>query len=174
MNFIDIILILPIIWFAYAGFKRGLIIELASLLALILGIYAALHFSDFVEEILQNVINMGPRYREIVAFIITFLVVIVVVHLIGKILEKIINLIFLGFLNKMAGGLFGILKGVVILSIILVIINQFDDTFISQEKKEGSIFYKPIASIAPMLWNRLQTHEYFIPPEVEDDRFDKI
>ena len=67
MNIIDIILILPIIWFAYAGFKRGLIIELASLVALILGIYAALYFSFYAENFLENIFNMGPKYRGILS-----------------------------------------------------------------------------------------------------------
>ncbi len=168
MNIIDLILIIPILWFAYTGFKRGLIIELASLVALILGIYAALYFSFYIEDFLDKVLNMGPKYRAIVAFIMTFVVVIVVVHIIGKILEKLINLVALGFLNKMAGGLFGILKGAVFLSIILLIINHFDDQLISQEKKEGSLFYKPVAGIAPFLWNELQEQEWIEPPSKDD------
>ena len=168
MNIIDIILIIPIIWFAYLGFKRGLIIELASLIALILGIYAALYFSFYAEDLLANIFNMGPKYRGIAAFILTFVVVIVVVHLIGKLLEKIINLVALGFLNKLAGGIFGVLKGAVLLSVILLILNQFNNKLISQEKKEGSMFYGPVAGIAPLLWDKLQNQEYIDPPEKDD------
>lgn len=156
MNIIDIILFIPIIWFAYAGFKRGFIIELASLVALILGIYTALYFSFYAENFLEHILNMGPKYRPIVAFILTFIVVIVLVHLIGKLLERLINLVALGFLNKFAGGIFGILKGALFLSIVLLIINQFNDKFISEDKKEGSMLYGPVASLAPYLWHQVE------------------
>jgi len=176
MNIIDIILIIPIIWFAYVGFKRGLIIELASLLALILGIYAALYFSFFAENFLENILNVGPKYRGVFAFILTFIVVIVIVHLIGRLLEKVVNMVALGFLNKMAGGIFGILKGAVILSIVLLIISKFDGDLISQEKKEGSLFYNKVAGIAPMLWEKLQEQEMIEPPSKNDvnKNFDRV
>ena len=54
MNWLDIVLAIPLLWFLYRGFRNGLIIELASLAALILGIYAALHFSFYVQEYLEK------------------------------------------------------------------------------------------------------------------------
>ena len=156
MNIIDIILIIPIIWFAYQGFKRGLIIELASLLALILGIYAALYFSNYAADFLANNLDLGPKYIPIISFIITFIVVVIIVYFIGKILEKLVNMVALGFLNKLAGGIFGILKAAIFISIIFLIINHFNDKLISQEKKDGSLLYGPVAGIAPLLWNSLE------------------
>ena len=156
MNFLDIIFIIPIIWFAYHGFKRGLIIELASLLALILGIYAALYFSGYAADFLINNMKMDPKYVPLTSFILTFIVVVIIVYFIGKILEKLVNIVALGFLNKLAGGVFGILKAVVVVSIILLIINHFNDDLISKQKKKNSFLYAPIASIAPFLWQGLE------------------
>lgn len=168
MNYIDIILIIPVIWFAYQGFKRGLIIELASLIALILGIYAAIYFSGYAAEFLVNNFDMGPKYVQVIAFIITFIVVVVLVHLLGRILEKLINMVALGFLNKLTGGLFGILKAVLFMSIAIMVINHFNNKFISEEKQEGSFFFEPIAVVAPFLWNQL---ENFDP---DGDQYDKL
>lgn len=156
MNFLDIIFIIPIVWFAYQGFKRGLIIELASLLALILGIYAALYFSGYAANFLINSIDMGPKYVPMASFILTFIVVVIIVYFIGKILEKLVNIVALGFLNKLAGCFFGILKAAVVLSIVLLIINQFNDDLISRQKKKNSFLYGPIAGIAPILWKSLE------------------
>lgn len=156
MNFLDIIFIIPIVWFAYQGFKRGLIIELASLLALILGVYAALYFSDYAANFLINNMDMGPKYVPLTSFILTFIVVVVLVYFIGKILEKLINIVALGFLNKLAGSIFGILKAAVVLSIVLLIINQFNDDLISKQNKKNSLLYGPISGIAPILWQHLE------------------
>jgi len=169
MNFLDIIFIIPIIWFAYQGFKRGLIIELASLAALILGIYAALYFSYYAENFLVNNMNMDTEYVSIIGFIITFLIVVIIVYFIGKILEKVVNMVALGFLNKMTGGLFGILKAAVLISIVLLIINNFNDKFISKEKKENSFLYAPIAGIAPLLWQNLKDFDNEKIEELKED-----
>ncbi len=170
MNYIDIILIIPIIWFAYQGFKRGLIIELASLIALILGIYAALYFSGYAADFLVNNFEMGPQYVPVIAFIITFIVVVVLVHLLGRILEKLVNMVALGFLNKLTGGIFGIMKAVLFISIILMVIHHFNNEFVSKEKQDNSLLYKPIAGIAPFLWDQL---EQFTPDDKGVDRIQK-
>ena len=156
MNYVDIILLVPIIWFVYQGFRKGFVIELASLVALVLGIYAALYFSDYAAEFLIGHFNMGSKYVPVVSFIITFIVIVFIVYSIGKLLEKLIDLVALGFLNKLAGGIFGLLKGVVLISVVLMIINQFSDHFISEEKKERSMLYEPIEGVAPMLWESIR------------------
>lgn len=172
MNYIDIILIIPIIWFAYQGFKRGLIVELASLVALVLGIYAALYFSEYAAYFLTNSLGLETEYLSIISFILTFIVVVVLVYFIGKILEKLVNMVALGFLNKMAGAVFGVLKAAVLLSIIILIINHFNDKFISKEKKEGSYLFAPVAGIAPLLWKNLEEMDinYDIPKKIIDDQ----
>ena len=48
MNFIDVLILIPVIYAAWKGFKHGLIIEVFTLLALVVGIYAGIHFSDFL------------------------------------------------------------------------------------------------------------------------------
>jgi len=174
MNIIDIILIVPVAWFAYMGFRKGLIIELTSLAALILGIYAAIHFRGYIATFLSNNFNFNEEYVPIIAFVITFVIVVILVFILGKIIEKFINLIALGFLNKLAGTVFGIAKGVVLLSIVLLIINKFDEDFISESKKENSLLYRPILSVAPFLWNNIKDLNIEDPlkkeSEVEEDQ----
>lgn len=153
MNIIDIFLIIPIIWFAYEGFRKGFIIEFATLAALILGIYTALYFSGYAADFLRDNLKMGEKYVPVVAFIITFVIIVFLVYAVGKILERLIDLIALGFLNKLAGSVFGVLKGAVLISIVLLLINQFNADLISSEKKEKSMFYAPVEGIAPMLWD---------------------
>lgn len=156
MNYVDIILVIPVLWFAYQGFKRGFVIEFASLAALVLGIYAALYFSGYAAEIITNNFNLGSKYVPVISFIITFVIIVFLVYLVGKLLEKVINMVALGFLNKLAGGIFGILKAALFMSIVLVILNHFNANLISTEKKQGSLFYTPIEVIAPALWQHIK------------------
>ena len=153
MNLLDIFIIVPLVWFAYKGVRRGLVLELASLAGLVLGIYAAIHFSDFTEQFLIDSFHAGGQYLHVVAFIITLVVVIVVIYLIGKLIEKLLDLVALGFFNKLLGLVFGLLKGALLVSVVLFVINSFDTNqrFLKPHVKERSLFYAPVEKIVPTI-----------------------
>lgn len=167
MNFLDIILILPVIWFAYKGFTKGFIIELTLLVALVLGVFIAINFSYFAADFLTDNTKIAHKYISIIAFVITFIAIVIAAFAVGKLLEKVINLLLLGFINKIAGCLFGILKAAFILSVIIFIINSFDSkqTVITKKIRENSILYKPIASIAPYIIPKLNLDKIDITKE---------
>ncbi len=158
MNFLDIIIIIPIIWFIYRGYKRGFVIELASLAALILGIYVAIHYSGNFTSFLESFLDLQKRYINIIAFILTFIAVVIVVMFIGKILEKIIKVVMLGLVNRIIGAVFGIIKVLVILSFLILLLEIIDDRqkFVTEERKDNSMLYYPVASIAPTLISYFQ------------------
>lgn len=162
MNWLDIALALPILWFAFKGFRNGLIIELASLAALILGVFVALHFSFYVEDFLRKQFEMDETYLGIISFAITFIVVVLIVHLTGKIIHKVVNIIALGLLNRLAGGIFGILKAVIVLSVILYFVNMFDinSSYLKQEVKDDSHLYEPIQAIVPSIMPWVDTERF--------------
>lgn len=153
MNILDIILIIPILWLAYRGFRKGLIIELFTLAALILGVYVSIHFSDVVGRFLVEKLNLQSNHMSIIAFIVTFIGVVILVNILGRILEKFIDMIALGFINKMLGGIFGIAKAVIFLSVIIFVINMFDkkEKIFTEERREGSFLYKPVALVVPSI-----------------------
>lgn len=152
MNIIDLILLAVLVGFAIQGFVKGLIYEVASLAGLIIGIYASFHFSKFVDGYLVEYLDIPEKYSGAAAFILIFIIVVILVHLIGKIIENIIDLVSLGFFNKLAGSVFGVLKAIVLLSLGMLIMNHFNMKWISNEKKEDSLLYKPIEQVAPLLW----------------------
>jgi membrane protein required for colicin V production len=165
MNWLDIILALPVLWFTFKGFRNGLIIELASLAALILGIFIALHFSFYAEDYLRENFEIAENYLYIISFAITFLIVAVVIYLFGKIIHKLVSIIALGFLNRLAGAVFGFLKAVLVLSVILYFLDGFDtnSNILKPEVKEHSLLYKPVQSVVPMIIPRLDLEEIKIP-----------
>jgi membrane protein required for colicin V production len=170
MNWLDIVLAIPMLWFLYRGFRNGLVIELASLAALILGIYVALHFSFYAEGWLTDNFEISDKYLYIISFALTFIIVALLVFLAGKIIHKLVGIIFLGFLNRLAGGLFGLLKAALVLSVILYFVNGFDPGLIKIDVKENSVLYDPVESIVPLFIPRLNLDEIDMP-EVEENRY---
>jgi len=153
VNFLDLIIGLPIILMAISGFRNGFIKEIASLVALVLGLYFAIYFSDIVADWLLKYIDISHRWLFIVAFILTFIVVVVVVSLIGKLLSKIAALAALGFLNRFVGLVFSVLKGIVIMSALIMLFEMIDSkaSILKQDIKEGSLLYEPVESVVPYI-----------------------
>lgn len=151
MNLLDIIIAIPLLWLTYRGFTRGFIIEIASLAALILGIYYGLNFSGYAANLLQQYFDIAEKYLPILAFALTFIVVVIVVYFIGRILEKIINLVALGFLNQLAGAAFGMIKAAFIISVLFFIINSVDtgNNLITPKLRSDSFLYEPIETLVP-------------------------
>ncbi|MDT8393701.1 MAG: CvpA family protein [Bacteroidales bacterium] len=165
MNWLDIVLAIPLLWFTYKGFRNGFVIELASLAALILGIFVALHFSFYAEDYLRENFEIGQQYLYIISFAVTFIIVAVVVYILGKIIHKLINIIALGFLNRLAGGIFGLLKCALALSVVLYFLNGFDhdSSLIKPEVKEESYLYRPVESIVPLIIPRIDLDQIKLP-----------
>ncbi len=154
MNYIDIILALLLFFSAISGFRKGLVTELASLAALILGIWGAIQFSGITTEFLIENFNADSEYLNIISFIITFVVIVILVHIVGSAVNKFIETAMLGFVNKLAGMAFGVVRSLLILSIILLIFNRIDEDveILSKETKEASRMYEPVRNFAPSLF----------------------
>jgi membrane protein required for colicin V production len=154
MNTIDIIIAALLVFGFVRGLIKGLFVEIASLVALIAGIYGAIHFSFYVGNVLVQYVSWEERYITIVAFAITFGLIVLVIALLGKIFTKIADFASLGLLNKIAGGVFGSLKSALILSIVLLVFSKLNDTlpFISEAQQNDAILYEPVKELAPTLF----------------------
>jgi len=157
MAFLDIILGLLLVIGLWKGLKNGLFVELASIVALIAGIYGAIHFSYYAGDYLSQNMEWDERYINIAAFIITFIIIVILVSLAGKILTKIANFAMLGLLNKIAGGIFGALKVGVILGALLIFFDRMDNSigFISEDAKKQSVLYEPVKEIGAFVFAKV-------------------
>jgi membrane protein required for colicin V production len=154
MNYIDIILLILLIISAFNGFSKGFVEELAGLVALILGIWAALHFSGFVAQLITDVFNFESRFLPVIAFLVTFVVVLILVSIIGSMVNNLVKAVNLGFINRLAGFVFGVVKGALVLSIFLVVFNKIDEDvhILPDESKNGSRLYEPVRNFAPSVF----------------------
>ena len=146
MNSLDYILLIPLLYGLYRGFTKGLIIELASLLALTLGIYGALHLSSFTFEFLSDYVEIKTVYLQLASYGLTFLIIVMVISITGKALTILIKLVALGFINRMMGAIFGSIKVLLILSVFILFFDRFNKQFgmVKDEVLNASLMYNPI------------------------------
>jgi membrane protein required for colicin V production len=164
MSIIDIVLAALLLFGFIRGLFKGLFVEIASLVALVVGVYGAIHFSGFAAEFLDSKVDWNEKTINIVAFAITFVVIVLAISLAGKALTKLADFAALGLLNKLLGGVFGAVKIGLILSVLLIVFNKLNNTlpFMEKEDLEESILYHPVKSLAPLIFPNL------IKSEVEE------
>jgi membrane protein required for colicin V production len=153
MNIFDIIIAALLIFGFVRGIMKGLFVEVASLVALIAGVYGAIHFSYFIGDFLKESVSWSEEYISLAAFAGTFIVIIIVISFLGKILTKLANFASLGIINKILGGIFGTLKIGLILSVVFIFFGKMNDSipFIEKNTLEESILYQPLKKVAPTI-----------------------
>ncbi len=153
MNYIDIIIGILLLLAAINGFRKGLMSELASLAALVLGIWGAIEFSYITSDFLVENFHLESKHLNLISFIITFIIIVILIQIIGNSLSTFMEVAMLGFINKMAGLLFGIIRSALIISILLMVIEHFESkiTIITEEAQSKSQLYEPIRNFAPSL-----------------------
>jgi len=163
MNFFDVLILGFLALFVINGFRKGFIISLASLVALILGIYLAIHFSNYLQTILENNFHPSKTWLPILSFTLTFLIVAILVLIVAKVMEKIIDVVGMGFINKLAGAVLGLVKGVIFASIILFILYSIDkkQKWITAEDRKGSFAMDTIEKVFPRIISGLGSSIYF-------------
>jgi len=133
---------------------RGLIIEMASLLAIVVGIYGAIHFSFFTARLLGELMPSSQQTIEVVAFGLTLIVLMLAVMFLAKVLTKMLKAAELGFLNRLAGALFGVLKAAVIVGSLFVFLERTFQTekWLSPSALNESVLYEPVKSISAVVY----------------------
>jgi membrane protein required for colicin V production len=154
---LDIILGLLLVWGLWKGLKNGLFIELASIVALIAGIYGAIHFSYYAGDYLSQKMDWEERYINLTAFVITFFAIILIVNLLARLLTKMAKFALLGWLNRLAGGIFGVVKVAVILGALLVFFDRVNTSagLVKDENMEQSVLYEPIKQIGALVFSHV-------------------
>ena len=140
--------------------------ELSSIIALLLGVYGSIKFSDFTFTFFsvrfpKIIENIDENYLKIASFGFTFFLIIVLISLIGKAATKILKMVFLGFLNKILGGFFGVIKFTLILSICFVFFKNINSTLLLVDDSftESSFFYNQIIELGNHLLDAFDSNK---------------
>jgi len=167
MNSLDLFLLIPIAVGFIFGLFKGLVKELASLAAIVLGIYGAKLLAPAVSDILITKFDFSSKTAIPMAYLLLFIAIGIAFLLLAKMLDKLFDSISLGGLNKLFGGIFGGLKYALIISVLLNVFDALDSRFsiLKSDTKENSIAYDPIIKLAPTLWEGTKNKNPKIPEE---------
>src|SRR4030042_4134830 len=119
MNLLDVILIVVTAFSSVYGLFKGLVKEVISLLALVIGLIGASRFYEGASPLLKD-LGLGEQAAKILSFFILFIFIFIGLILIGKLLHQLIHAISLRWLNRLGGIGFGFIRGIIISGIIIM------------------------------------------------------
>ncbi len=143
MHKVDIVIAVILLLGAIRGYQKGFFHEVATLGGLILGVLIAILASNLVAGMAERLVDWNIRVVKIVTFIIVFIVVAWLIRMIGTLMTKLFKALMLGFINRLAGFVTGLLKWGLILAVLLMVVEFFDhgSRLITEEMREKSFFF---------------------------------
>ena len=144
MNWIDILVLIPLCWYAFRGFKNGFLMEIVSLAALFLRLFISYKFSDLIALWIT-----GTTLAKPISFSLCFVLTIVLVNLLGRILKRALKPVLSEFLDKILGLLFGALKVILVFGVLFYFVDTVDkkEIFVKHEVKETSVAYRCLSPV---------------------------
>ena len=151
---IDLILLLCLGWGAYKGFRKGFIIQICGILALVLAIWGGFAFTGKLEPFMQKQFQFGELACYVVSFIIVFCLILLMGYTFGHLVSKVAETFALGMINRLMGAAIGIIANVLILSALILLFDRMNDKkhFIEPEVLGKTYLYKPIGKTATTIF----------------------
>lgn len=154
MNILDIIILVCMVPAIIQGLRKGFINQAISIISLIAGVWLSANFADVVATWLSGFLTASEQAIKIMSFVIILAGVMIGLSLIGKLLNTIIQFIMLGWLNKLLGAAFSIIKCILILGVVAMIFEGVNNTLniVSAEYIEQSSLYGVVKSAANIIF----------------------
>ncbi|MBN8701883.1 MAG: CvpA family protein [Bacteroidetes bacterium] len=121
MSKTDYMLSVPLLWGLIHGYRKGFIIQIASLLALCIGVLGARYVGDLIAPQIINTLGVDLKSGKLIGFVFGFSIITISILLLAKLLELLIKIAMLGIINRLIGALFGLLKWYLIVSVFVAV-----------------------------------------------------
>ena len=146
INFFDIVTIIVALWAIVAGWRRGVILQLCSLVGIVLSIYLSSRYATAAGEFL----GMNDDWKSPGGFIVVAILTLIAVALVGYMLRKIVQVAGLGVLDILLGIAISLLKWLLLLSAVYSVFATLNRStnMIKEESLQKSKSFYPICKVA--------------------------
>lgn len=158
MNVLDIILLICFVPAIITGIRKGFIAQVFSIISMVAGIWLSFQFSELLSDWIGKWIPASHSLLQIIAFIIILVLVIIAFTALSKLLEATIKIILLGWLNRLLGVVFAILKYVLIIGLVLVAFDWINSELglVRKSVLDSSVLYRPLLDAADTIFPYLK------------------
>ena len=154
----DIIILICFLPAIISGIMKGFIEQAIALVSLILGAWLAFKFSTVVSGWLQPYFEVSETVLNVISFAVIMVAVVLVLFVLNKILTGVTKLVMLGWLDRLLGLVFALLKAGLLIGIAIILFDTLNVKFEFVEEKvlDESVLYAPIRDIAYVIFPYLK------------------
>ncbi|NDV77356.1 CvpA family protein [Dysgonomonas sp. 511] len=162
LHWFDLVILIIIGLTLVRGAFSGFIMQAATLLGVILGAIFAGKLSEIIAPKLMELVNASSHIISPLSYIVAFVLIMIALIFAGKLLESAIDALKMTALNRLAGAIFCAVKWLIVFSIILNIVVEFDQNrqLIKDDVRETSVSYPYIMKIAQTVIPYLRFDDY--------------
>ncbi len=124
MNWLDVVLGLVLLLSVIGGLRAGLAREVIGLVALVLAVVLGLWFYGAAGALVLPYVS-SPQVANVIGFFVIFGGILLLGGLITWIVERLFKLARLTWLNRLLGGVFGLVRGVLVSAVIILALMAF-------------------------------------------------
>lgn len=159
MSIVDIILSICFVPALVSGIRKGFISQVVAIISIIAGVWISFEFSSAVGAWLGQYIEATENALKLIAFIIIMIAVFAGLTLAGRLLEGVINFVMLGWLNKLLGVAFALLKTGLITGLLIMLFSSLNNNLhiVSDQVLAESVLYTPLKEIAYTIFPYLKS-----------------
>lgn len=146
MGLLDIIVTIILVAGLITGIKDGLVKRVLGLGGLIAGIIIGKRIYLSVAAKLTPLLGTSEKTTQIIAFALILIIVPLIFSLIAWLIGNLLKTAGLGWVNRLLGGIIGVITNALIVGLIFIGIESFDthEVLLSQENRDASVFYYPL------------------------------
>ena len=150
METLDIIILICFIPGIIRGLQKGFIEQAVALVSLILGAWLAFHFSSLVSDWLHPYLDVSESVLNVISFGLIVIATVILLFLLGRMLTGLVNLVLLGWLDRILGLVFAILKAALIIGLVIILFDTLNVKFefVKTEILDASVLYNPLKDIS--------------------------
>ena len=159
MAILDIILLLCFIPAIVSGISKGFVKQVADLVAILLAAWAAFHFSTPLAGWLGQRFTLDPTVLKVISFVLIALVAALLLNLVSTLITKALSALSLGFLNRILGLIFAILKVALVLGLLILLFESLNSTLhlVPEDKLSNAVVYHALRDAANSIFPILKT-----------------
>lgn len=150
MCVLDIILSICLVAALIQGLLKGFTEQIIALVSIIAGTWTAYKFTGLLCSMVRPYLQISERVLYVVVFILMVAVVIMLLHLLGKVIKTSIKFVMLGWLDRLLGAVFALLKAALTIGIVIIIFNTLNSSFhiVPESATDSSVLYTPLKRLA--------------------------
>ncbi len=163
MGTLDIVLLLCFIPALVRGIQKGFVEQLVSIISIIAGAFLAFKFSQplsaLAAERITAVAALDPKLLNVLCFIAVAVVAVLLLHLLGALLTRTLKLVSLGFINRLLGVVFALLKAALVIGLLIFFFDSFNEKWglVNPETLQNSVVYTALRDAALKVFPYLKT-----------------